>query len=139
MSWRFHCINHLKSDFTGEILAPRRIYTRANPDPNPPIAVENPEKILRKSSSKVGKETYELYKSTSLPVEGVESIDEVTFDLKFKHSLFKSKSESDLSHIVFDPKLLNPITPKSFANFLIEDQKLSWDTLSPDLKKEFTY
>jgi len=36
-------------------LAPKRKYTRANPDPNPPTAVENIEKIIRKSSSKVGK------------------------------------------------------------------------------------
>ena len=97
MSWRFHYINHFKSDFNGEILAPKRIYTRANLDLNPSIAVENPEKTFRKSSSKVGKETYQLYKSTSLPPEGVESIDEVTFDLKFEHTLFKSKSESDVN------------------------------------------
>lgn len=70
-------------------MAPKRIYTRSNPDPNPPIAVENPEKILRESSSKVGKETYQLYKSTNLPVEGVESIHEVTFDLKFEQIMFK--------------------------------------------------
>lgn len=102
MSWRFHYTNQFKSDFIGEILAPKRIYTRANPNPNPPKAVENPEKILRKSSSKVGKETYHLYKSTCVPVEGVESIDEITFDLKFEHSLFRSKFESDLGQIVFD-------------------------------------
>jgi len=117
-------------------LGPKRIYTRANLDPNPPITVENPKKIFRKSSSKVGKETYQLYKSTSLPPKGVESIDEVTFDLKFKHSLFKSKSESDLSQIVLDPKLFNPITPKGFSNFSAKGQKLFWDTLSLDLKKE---
>ena len=61
MSWRLHCTNHFESAFTGEILVPKRIYTRANPDPNPPKAVENIEKILRKSSSKIEKETYQLY------------------------------------------------------------------------------
>lgn len=98
-------------------MAPNRIYTRAIPDPNPPKEVENPEKILRKSSSKVSKETYQLYKSTYLPVEVVKSIDEVTFHLKLEYSLFKSMSESDLSQIIFDPKLLSPITPKGFSIF----------------------
>ena len=116
-------------------MAPKRIYRRANPYPNPPKEVENPEKILRKSSSKVGKETYQLHKSTSSPAKGVESVDEMIFDLKFERSLFKSKFESDLGQIVFNPKLLEPITPKSFSNLLAKDQKLFWDTLSPDLKK----
>ena len=117
-------------------MAPNRIYTRASPDRNLPKPVENPEKILRKSSSKSGKETYQLYKSTSLPVEGVDLIDEITFDLKFEHSLFKSKSEYDLSQIVFNPRILNLITPKRFSNFSAKDQKLFWDTLSPDLIKK---
>jgi hypothetical protein len=90
-------------------MAPKRIYTRANLDPNPPEAVENPEKILRKSNSKVGKDTYQLHKSISLPAEGVESVDEIAYDLKFEHSLFRAKSESHLDHIIFDPKRLVPI------------------------------
>ena len=93
--------------------------------------------MLRKSSSsKVGKETYHLYKYIYLLAEGVESVDELTFDLKFEHSLFKSKSESDLSQMVFDPKLFNPITTKKFSNFSAKDQKKNWDTLSPYLNKE---
>ena len=47
---------------------PKRIYTRANLDPNPPIVFENIERILRKTKSKVDKDTYQLYKSISLPV-----------------------------------------------------------------------
>ena len=42
--------------------------------------------------------------------------------------MFKSKSKSNLSQIVFDPKI--------FSNFFAKDQKIFWDTLSPDLKKE---
>ena len=117
-------------------MVPKRIYTRANLDFNLPIAVENPERILRKSSSKVGKDTYQLYKSTSLLAKGVESIDEVTFDIKFEHSLFKSMFESDPSQIVLDPKIFNPITPKKNSKFSARDQKLFWDTLSPNMKKK---
>ena len=136
MSPRFHCTKYFKSDFTVEILAPKRIYTRDNPDPNPSEAVENPKKILRKSNSKVGKETYQLHKSTSLPVEGVESINEIAYDLKFEHSLFRTKSESHLEHIIFDPKCLVPITSKTFSKYSTKDPKLFWYTLSPDLKDE---
>ena len=64
------------------------------------------------SNSKVGKDTYQLYKSISLPAKDVESIDEVIFYLKFEHTLIKSKSESDLSRIVLDPNIFSPITPK---------------------------
>ena len=117
-------------------MASKRIYTRANLDLDPPEAVENPEKILRQSNSKVEKETYHLHKSTSLPAEGVESIDEMAYDLKFEHSLFRAKSESHLDHIIFYPKHLVPITPKTFSKYSTKDQKLFWDTLSPDLKKE---
>ena len=121
MSWKFHSLNIYKSDSTREILARKRIYARANPYPNPPIVFENPKRILRKSNSKVGKDTYQLYKSISLLAEGVDSIDEVIFNLKFEHTLFRSKSESDLSQIVLDPKIFSPITPKSFSNFYGKD------------------
>ena len=100
-----------------EIMAPKRIYTRANLDPKPPIAIENPEMILRKSISKVGKETYQLYKSTYLPDKCVGSIDEVTFDLKFEHSFFKSKSESNLSQVFLDPKLKSYYSKKFLKLF----------------------
>ena len=116
-------------------MAPKRIYTRANPDPNPPKVFENPENILRKSNSKVGKGTYQLYKSISLPAEGVESIDDIIFDVKFEHTLFKSKSKSDLTQLVFDPKYFSPITPRNSSSFSRADQKLFCDTLSPNLKK----
>ena len=53
-------------------MAPKIIYTRNNPDPNPPKVFENPKNIFRKSNSKVGKYTYQLYKSISLPIEGAE-------------------------------------------------------------------
>ena len=81
MSWWFHCLNFYEGDSTGKILAPKWIYTRANPNPNPPKVFENPELFFRKSNSKVGKDTYQLYKSISLPAEGFKSIDDVIFDV----------------------------------------------------------
>ena len=116
-------------------MALKIIYTRANPDPNPPKVFENPQNILRKSNSKVGKDTNQLYKSISLPAEGFESIDDVIFGVKFEQTLFISKSRLDMSQVVFDPKYLSPITPRNSSSFSRREQKLFWDTLSPDLTK----
>ena len=44
--------------------------------------------------------------------------------------------ESHLDHIIFDLKCLVPITPKNLSKYSTKDQKLFWDTLSPDLKKK---
>jgi hypothetical protein len=39
-------------------LAPRKIHTRRNPDPNPAQEVIDPEKILRKSERKSSKQVH---------------------------------------------------------------------------------
>lgn len=116
-------------------MASKRIYTRANPDPNPPEIFENPEKILKKNNSKVEKDTFQLYKSISLPAKGFELIDDVIFDERFEQTLFRSKYGSDLSQVIFDPKSSSPLTPRNSQSFSRKDQKISWNTLSPDLKK----
>lgn len=135
MSWRFHSLFY-KGDSTRKILDPKRIYTRANLDPNPLEVFENPDKILEKSISNVGNDTYQLYKSISLPAKGFGSIDDVIFDERFEQNLFRSKFGSYLIQVVFDPKYLSPITPRKSSSFSRRYQKLFWDTLSPDLKKE---
>lgn len=98
-----------KGDFTMEILAPKRIYTRNNPNPNPHKVVEDPEKILR-SSSKTCKGTFHLQRSLSLPAKGIKSIVDILFDIlfdkKFEQTLFRYKFGSDLSQVIFDPKRL---------------------------------
>ena len=40
----------------------------------------------------------------SLPKGGVKNIDSLEFDIKFEQSLFRSKSKSDLTEILFDEK-----------------------------------
>ena len=113
----------LKGDSTGEIIAPKRIYMRKNPNPNPPEVVEDPENILR-SSNKNDKGIFHLQRSLSLPVEGIKSIDDVIFDKKFEQTLFISKSSSDLSQVIFDPERLisskfaqQPSQPSSVSVF----------------------
>jgi hypothetical protein len=45
---------------------------------------------------------YYLDKNLSLPKDGAQSIDDLDFDTLFEQTLFRSKSETSLDHIVFD-------------------------------------
>ena len=70
-------------------MASKRIYTRDNLDPNSPKIFGNPKKILKKSNSKVEKDTFQIYKSISLPTNGFELINDVIFDERFEQTLFR--------------------------------------------------
>jgi hypothetical protein len=51
-----------------KVLAPKRIHTRSHPDPEPAIAVDDPEKLLRKKNTVEGSGSHSpLHRSTSLP------------------------------------------------------------------------
>ena len=92
-------------------MAPKKIYTKKNLDPNPILElVEDPEKLLRKKKAHndIG---ISLNRSTSLPKEGVISVEDFEFDEKFELSLFRSKSDSDLTQIVFDLERSNTFIP----------------------------
>ena len=94
------------------IIAPKRINTRRNPDPKPPKVVHNLEKILRRNSSKTVKVNFYFQRSVSLPTEVIQSIDD-----KFEQTLFRSKSGSYLSQVVFDQERFIYFTPKSSSRF----------------------
>ena len=50
------------------IVAPRKIHTRAYPDPNPPEIVDNPERILRKSPKAISSTIVRsLHRANSVP------------------------------------------------------------------------
>lgn len=72
-----------------KILASRKRHMRQNPSHNPAQFVYDLEKILRKSKKKLEIGTVPLIKSFSLPKEGVISIDDVSFYIKFELSLFR--------------------------------------------------
>lgn len=93
----------MEDDSTGESLAPKRIYTRRNPDPNPPKVVEDLEKILRTSNNNANKGIFHLQKSLSLLAKGVKSIVDIILDEKFDKRLLRSKSASDLNQVTFSP------------------------------------
>ena len=86
------------------IIASRKsYYTRSNPDPKPVVIVDNPDRIGKKKKQTENLEAeISLIRVNSLPSELV-SLQNIDFDLKFEHSLFKSKYESDLKTVVLDP------------------------------------
>ena len=60
-------------------MAPRRIYTRRFPDPDPPKVVDNLERILRRSNTQVVKGISSLQRALSLPTESVRGISSFFF------------------------------------------------------------
>ena len=85
------------------ILASRKVYyNRSNPNSKPVIIVDNPDQIGKKKKQLENLEVeVSLKRVNSLPQELV-SLQDIDFDLKFEHSLFRIKSESDLKITVLD-------------------------------------
>lgn len=74
-----------------------------------------------------------------MPKEGAISIANVSFDIKFELFLFKSKSESDLSHIVLDEARFQEIVRNSSLKVICltkEDKEFFWDALIAKLKED---
>jgi hypothetical protein len=90
-------------------LAPKTIYTRENPVPNPTEPVYDLEKILCNTREKVPDPFYYLDKSMSLPKDDAQSIDDLEFDEFFEQTMFRSKSETNLDEIVFKHKRLQAL------------------------------
>ena len=87
-------------------------YTRKNWDPNPTEPVDNPEKLIGEGKKKNIISPPLLTRSISLSQEVVQNLDNLQFDYKFQHSLFRSKSDSDLSEVVVDLPTLLTFVPK---------------------------
>jgi hypothetical protein len=83
-------------------VAPKTIYVRANPDPNPIDLVYDIELLLRKVREEVQDLFYYLDINLSFPKDMAQSIDDLEFDALFEQTFFRSKSETNLDHIVFD-------------------------------------
>jgi hypothetical protein len=92
-------------------LAPKKVYTRANPDPEPATSVSDPENILHKRKEKITDSVYYLDMNLSLPKDEVKNIDDLDFDLLFEQTLFISISESYLNEIIFDGKKFQSLIP----------------------------
>lgn len=114
----------MEGDFSREVLAPEIIYTRRNTDPNPLEVVEYPKRILIRRNSKFDKGIFHFQLSLYLPAKCTKNIDDIIFGQKFGQTLFRSKSSSELSQVIFDPKRLisskfapQPSHPSSISVF----------------------
>ena len=70
-----------------------------------------------------------LERTVSLETDSVKTIDDLKFDLKFEHSLFDSKSYSNLSEVVIDIPRLNTFIPKKWTGFSSKENDLFWSLL----------
>ena len=64
-----------------------------------------------------------INRSISFPKEGVISVEDLEFDEKFEQSLFRSKSDSDLSQIVFYQERFNTFIPSTSSIFSKEEKE----------------
>jgi hypothetical protein len=116
-----------------------KIYTRRNPDPDPHIPIEDPEKILKSRKQTNHPKTPILQRCISLSPELVKTMDGIKFDLKFEQSLFISKSDLDLSGVVMDIPGLNTFIPKDFTWFSKKVGCIFWDSLLEEVKGRLEY
>jgi hypothetical protein len=66
--------------------------------------VSDPEKIVHKRNEKQIRPVLSLDIYLSFPKDGVTSIEDLDFDVKFEQTLFRTKSESCLNEVIFDKK-----------------------------------
>jgi hypothetical protein len=68
-------------------MAPNKVYTRANPDPDPATSISNLENLLHKRKERITNPVCYMDRSLSLPKDGVKIIDDLDFDLLFEQTL----------------------------------------------------
>ena len=73
--------------------------------------VDNPERILRRSSTQVDKGISHLQRDSSLPTESVKGFTSFDFDKETDQSFPRSKSETELSQALTGPERPNIFRP----------------------------
>ena len=101
--------------------------------------IEDPERILRKKKNKIDSSIPLISRSVSFPKEGVISVDDLQLDIKFEHSLFRSKSNSDLSQIIFYQEIFNTYIPRNISIFSKEEREEFWNSLTTQLKEQLKH
>ena len=64
------------------------------------------------------------------------SVEDLEFDEKFQLYLFKSKSYSYLTQIVFDLERFNTFIPNTSSQFSKQEKEEFWNTLTTRLKEQ---
>ena len=94
-----------------EILAPKKVYTRANSDPEPATSMSDTEKLMHKRKERITDPTCYLDRNLSLPKDGVKIIDDLDFELLFEQTMSRSRLESYLNEIISDEKMFQSLIP----------------------------
>ena len=94
-------------------MAPRKIHTRAHPDPNPPEIVDNPESILRKSPKiKLSIVFRPPLRASSVP-KNISALQQSQVDLV---NPFRTRSFGDLDQLDSEPSLSFPETSEPLGD-----------------------
>ena len=80
-----------------------------------------------------------LHRSISFPKEGVISVDNIQFDEKLELSLFISRSDLDLSQVVFEQEKCNSFIPSTSSRFSKEEKEKLRDSLTTRLKEQLQH
>ena len=108
-------------------------YTISNPEPDPVDPVDDPEILFRRhryQTPQIQSGLAPLVRSVSLPAKLI-SLEDIPYDIKFELLLFKSKVETSLSDIVFDPirlseiKILSELDLSSLRDWFYEEISLN--------------
>ena len=94
-------------------MAPRKIHTRAHPDPDPPEIVDNPESILRKSPKIESSTIFRSHiRANSVP-ENLSALQKSQTDLL---NPFRTRSFGDLDQLDSETSLSSPETSEHLGN-----------------------
>ena len=88
-------------------LAFRSIHTRRFPDPDPPRVVDNPERILRRSSTPADKGISHLQRASSFPTESVNGFTHFDFDKELIYPFQDLSLKAELCQALTSPERTN--------------------------------
>jgi hypothetical protein len=100
-------------------LAPKKIHTRSNPDPEAAIPMSDLENIVHKRKQNPITPVLHPDQYLSLPKDGVNSIVDLEFDVKFEQALLRTESESCLRETIFDEKGFQDLILATFARPIV--------------------
>ena len=122
------------SFFLKSSLASHRINTRSHPNPNPPLIVDNPERILwQNSNSGKSAANRSLLRTNSVP-ENLVVLEDSHFDLNHTKNIFRTRSQGDLNETNLDIADLQQILSREASSSTPPDSQLLYH-FSPFHKK----
>ena len=114
-------------------------HIRSNLNPNPQELAKDPKIIMKFRKQFDNPQTHVLERFVSFESEPIKTLDGLKFDIKFEQSMFRSKSDLDLSEVIVSIPHLNTFTPKNFYGFSKKEKCIFWDSLLEEVKGKFYF